>query len=466
MSGNMNEGRMDQLYRLRPRALWLAFKSEPAYFWMLCFYLFLEYVRPQTIYPAIDVIPYAQLAITTTAVLYLLNARRAPTKSPANILMGLFLITILISSAFAYVPGEAFRSLHVFFAWFIVYYLIINVVNTEKRFFVFLFLYILWNFKMTQHGFLSWASRGFGYEGWGVTGAPGWFHNSGEFGIQLSMFIPLSIYFVWALQHYWGFIKTALLLLLPVTALGSVVATNSRGALLAVAAAACWMVLKSNRKIAAVVLALAASLVVYLNIPEQSLARLQASGADYTSHTRMQRWKDGISIMNDHPLFGVGYGNWMRYYSENYPPFVGVEPWGLPHNIFIDAGAELGYTGLTLFVLMMLYVFMTNHRTRKLALLIDNRFIYYMTHALDAGMVGFIVSGSFVSVLFYPYFWVALAFTVALNNVAVNAVNAVRTGSPVRQRPMRLRRHAATEVVQTDTGFGRATPGPALSGQE
>ena len=408
---------MDQLYQLKPKALWQAFRKESLSYWLICFYLFLEYVRPQTIYPAIDVLPWAFVTIMATVALSFHEGNRFRVKNVENVLFVLFFLTMVFSSMLAYSPPDSFDKLSIYIAWILVYFLIINIVNTESRYFVFLVLYILWNFKMTQHGFRSWAERGFSYEDWGVSGTPGWFQNSGEFGIQLCIFIPLLLYFITALWKQWGNITRLILLLVALTAFGSVLATNSRGALLGVAGALTWMLLKSSKKIAAMAVILPIAAVAYYSIPQQTIERFEGAGDDYTSQSRLKRWTDGLDIMNDNPVLGIGYANWPRYYRENYPPAEGLEPWGLPHNIFVDAGAELGYTGLILFVLMIVFTFVNNYRTRKIALQLQDKVTYHLAHGLDAGMIGFLISGSFVSVLFYPYFWIGMAFTVALNNV-------------------------------------------------
>ena len=49
---------MDKLYTLNPRALWSQFRKEHFAFWMICLYLIMEYVRPQSIYPGLDFLPW------------------------------------------------------------------------------------------------------------------------------------------------------------------------------------------------------------------------------------------------------------------------------------------------------------------------------------------------------------------------------------------------------------------------
>jgi hypothetical protein len=78
----------------------------------------------------------------------------------------------------------------------------------------------------------------------------------------------------------------------------------------------------------------------------------------------------------------------------------------------------LGVIGFLLYVLMALFIFRLNARTRSIARQGDNKFIQYMAHGLDGGLVGFLVSTIFFSELFYPNFWVQLSMTVALHAVA------------------------------------------------
>ena len=139
--------------------------------------------------------------------------------------------------------------------------------------------------------------------------------------------------------------------------------------------------------------------------------------------------------MQAHPLLGVGYKNWLSYVTFEVPEGL---IWGriqLPHNIFIQAGAELGYTGLICFVLMAIYVFIVNARTRVLGKQLHNKFLTYMTYGLDAGMVGYLVAGFFVTVLYYPFFWIQMAMTVALH--AITTQQAALVGEKVHERHTR-----------------------------
>ena len=100
----------------------------------------------------------------------------------------------------------------------------------------------------------------------------------------------------------------------------------------------------------------------------------------------------------------------------------------LAHNIFVQVGAELGYLGLLAFLLMIAAKFNVNAKTRRLARTTpgDNRFIYAMAFGLDGAMVGYLASGFFITVFYYPYFWINLAMTIALHRSMVRKVREAR----------------------------------------
>ncbi|MBI5451172.1 MAG: O-antigen ligase family protein [Gammaproteobacteria bacterium] len=316
---------------------------------------------------------------------------------------------------FAYSTAMSLDNIELIFSWYLIYFLIIKVVNNEKRFFIFLLLYFLFNFKMSQHGFISWATNGFSFRTWGATGAPGWFHNSGEFGIEMCIFIPLLICFMASIRKNINNLRYAILIIVLITALGSIVASSSRGAVLGLAAMGIYAILKSKLSIKVVLAISLISIVSIYFMPAEFIQRFIEMGEDKSSVSRLTYWKAGIDMLKDNPVFGIGYNNWMLYYEKYYAIGGRVQ---LPHNVFIQAASELGLAGLFGFVLMIIYSLIINMRTRKISILNSNNFIYWMSHGFDIALVGMLTSGFFVTVLYYPFFWIYISFVVALNNVA------------------------------------------------
>ncbi len=90
--------------------------------------------------------------------------------------------------------------------------------------------------------------------------------------------------------------------------------------------------------------------------------------------------------------------------------------------MFIQASSELGIAGLVVILLVFLTAF---HRHRLLRKVFADRgevgrFPYHLSHGLDASLVGLAVSGSFLTVLYYPHLWLLLGVSAAATNVALN----------------------------------------------
>jgi len=183
-----------------------------------------------------------------------------------------------------------------------------------------------------------------------------------------------------------------------------------------------FFLLKSKYKIKGTIALLLILGAVYLAIPEEQKMRFQQAGDDQTSIARIERWEKGLEMARRYPLLGVGYKNWE---IADRRLFFGGGAYC--HNIFVECMSELGYSGLAVFILMIVYTFINNHGTRKIAIeqLGGNKFISYMAHGLDGALVGYLVSGFFVTVLYYPYFWINLAMTVALNQAAKNKISEI-----------------------------------------
>ena len=426
---------ISDFYAVRIKSLWRGFRQEHLSFWFLNAYFFFEYVRPQQIYPAIDVIPWAQTMLMATVISIYSDKSVRWVSNIENKLLILFCFIIVLSGIFAFKPSVSWADWQLMFNWVLVYFLLVLIVNSERRLFLFTLLYLLFSFKMAQHGFFSWARRGFSFTNWGLIGAGGWFQNSGEFAIQMLIFSTLSAAFVMALKEHWRRLKRWFFYMMPFMGVMSVMGASSRGAQLGLAAIGVYLLIKSKAGLKTYIYLALLALLLFFVLPEEQIERFSSIGEDKTSILRLAYWNYGLDVMQAHPLLGVGYKNWLSYVTFEVPEGL---IWGriqLPHNIFIQAGAELGYTGLICFVLMAIYVFIVNARTRVLGKRLHNKFLTYMTYGLDAGMVGYLVAGFFVTVLYYPFFWIQMAMTVALH--AITTQQAALVGEKVHERHTR-----------------------------
>lgn len=403
----------DELYSLRIGPIAAYILSERLVFILICTYLFFEYFRPQSIYPVLYPVPWTQITIIGALLTYIVDTNRPMVaRNAATYLMIAYFLIVLLSSLFGYAPELSFDRLRKFGDWLIIYFLISHIIATRERFFIFFLSFLLYNLKMSQHAFISWAKRGFTYENWGVTGAPGWFHNSGELGIQMCIFVPLSIATIFALKPYIGRLYFAGLWILPVSGIGAVIASSSRGAIAGLFAVGVWSLAQTKYFFRASAGLLCILVIALWIMPDDFAKRFEDAGEDRNSLHRLERWEDGLAAMNQHPILGVGFDIWPEYYRATHSPDYPGTP--LVHNVFVQTGSELGYSGLIVFLLLITSTFLMTKQIRVVSVERSDRFSSVLSRGFDGALIGYLVSASFVTVQYYPYFWINLAMVVAL----------------------------------------------------
>jgi putative inorganic carbon (hco3(-)) transporter len=415
---------MAELLALRARTLWQFFRAQNLAFWAMCFYLVVEYVRPQQMFAPIYGAPLGKIGLGVAVLALLLSGRFFVMKGPATWLFIAFTGVILMSSSAAFDSTMAFQEFReLWLPWILVFFLIISVVDTEPKFLFFVLLWLMCHYYMSQGGFKQFAFRGFRFAPWGITGQPGWFHNSGEFAIAMCMLAAVSWHFYQAAKPYLSKWRKVFVLGMPFTASMSVLGSSSRGAVLALGAVGFWILLRTKHRVRAITAIVVLGVVGWVVLPAEQKARFSSAGEDVTSVRRLIYWKAGLKMAQEHPVLGIGFGNWVPYYRAFYKASDDTGVWfvQVSHNIFIQCMAELGYTGLLIFVALIVATLVVNSDTRKRASRgpdPPNNFIIQMSIGLDSAMVSYLVAGFFVTVLYYPFFWVNLAFTVALNSIA------------------------------------------------
>jgi hypothetical protein len=390
-------------------------RQSPA-FWATFLYIFFEYVRPQSIYEWMDVAPWSKILLFSAGGFTLLEGRVRFTSKVLWGAIALFTVVIVASSLTAQYQAVSWANKDIWINWLLLMLIVGAGVKTRTEFMLHLLGFVLWNLKMSQHGVQGWVLSGGSFVKIGVGGAPGWFRNSGEFGIEMCVFMPIVGYL--ALGVWPRLSKNRRLIIMGIfaSAVISIIASSSRGALLGAVGVAAWVILRSPYRLRAIAIMLPLAALTWIILPEGNKARWQTAGDDPDSQRRITYWTHAIEITKNHPMLGIGYKNWLPYYRTRYDP-----KGELPHNYLAEAGAELGFSGLLVFVGMTGAFFWQNARTRRKVAATGrspDRFLWAMTYGLDGAMMGFLVSGFFVTVLYYPYYWMNIALAMALTRVA------------------------------------------------
>jgi probable O-glycosylation ligase (exosortase A-associated) len=155
-------------------------------------------------------------------------------------------------------------------------------------------------------------------------------------------------------------------------------------------------------------------LFIVAGISERSSGGASEEGIDESAMGRLYAWEAAWNMALDNPIFGVGISNFYYnyfYYSAHWD--------GLNHAVhstWFGVLAESGFVGLILFVSLIVSTLLSSLKMLKN---IDDEHhtpgIRVALNAAPAGIIGFIISGTFLTQGFIWPIYLQIALVIALN---------------------------------------------------
>lgn len=375
---------------------------------MVALYLVLSYMRPQAIIPALDFLPWTQLAILAGLSWAISQNNLRLDKSFSSTL---FFALICTLSAFSSEYADYSTSkLNTIFTWLVEIVFFVSCIRTKREFHFNLILLFIIFFKITLFGARTWAQRGFAFKDYGIAGPPGFFANSGELSLIVAMIT------IWSATYLYSRKAPLVYYILPLTGVMTVLAASSRGGQLALLAGFVWFFLISGKlKLKYIILFSFALFLSFHFLPEKQKERFTSAGEDSTSTSRLLYWGKGLEMANKHPWLGVGYYSFPLYFHDYYSSELPEEmAWSkrkeVAHNSFIEVLSGTGYIGLILYLYLHFLIYLNSRRYGKLVKL-QNPAYSPFAKGLSAGLICYIVGSFFMSVAFYPYVYLMLMLT-------------------------------------------------------
>jgi probable O-glycosylation ligase (exosortase A-associated) len=234
----------------------------------------------------------------------------------------------------------------------------------------------------------------------------------------------------------------------------AIVASQSRGATLGMAAVFGYMWWRSPRKGTGVIILMMAAFALLLYAPDvyfQRLSTLSAPQQESSADGRLHAWRAGYNMALDNVL-GVGAGN----FPNNFPKYRAADAptrWMTAHSMYFLVLGELGFLGLLLVLKLVFGNIRSNVRLRKRLAQQDPVKFATDIRSLDlfnAGVIGFAVAGAFLSVTYYPHIFVLGGLAIALRRVIAEEAGLVDEVAAVKRPGVRrLGTRPKSEVVAT-----------------
>ena len=400
-------------------------------FYLILFYLIVEYARPANPMKISMII----------SVLLFLNWVALPKKqwSPQIICFYLLLGVIGVTGPFAlnnYAIWMGFRTMTVQLAFICVP--IIHFALSLRKISIFMNTLIAVLSYVAIYGILH-----------GGRGPGGHIGDQNDLALALNSVIPFAFF---SLLFAKNLMQKALFGCAFGLMVASVVATLSRGGFVGLVPVLLYCFVFAPKKAAMIAIGIALTFGVWMYTPDNywtEMGTIQETVEGSKQENRDNRyefWEIAGRMFYDHPILGVGLGNFpynaSRYQSkEQFDRLERVVAGQAVHSLYFSMLSELGLSGFLIFFAILMYNFRytsfiistaknwgkdQGHLRKSMPAGESEEFFHdlekarYYAHALRASMCGYLVSGIFLSVFTYPHFWLVTALIVTLNVIVTN----------------------------------------------
>lgn len=266
----------------------------------------------------------------------------------------------------------------------------------------------------------------------------GSFSNSNDFAAHLLFALPFVLFVVLSPRSSRIFRVIGVLVL--IYGLFLILDTASRGALVALGMVALYVFWRGTAPVRVTMLVglpVLAFLAVTV-LPGSVLRRLQTfststvktdmASIDAAESARVRQYEFDTSVRytREHPLFGVGPGEFATYEGQGEKTIGQHGTWLQTHNLFTQISSECGIPALLFFLAAVGSTFLLILRVQKQARQHGLREISMAAFCLGAAMVGFLAADTFLNLAYRFYFPALTGLAILLYSSAQAQIDALK----------------------------------------
>ena len=379
--------------------------------------------------------PFALIVALVTLVSML--SSREPKKMPwtrESIVLLIFIAWMLLTTIFAAYPDLAWVHFEKVAKILLMVYVTMILMQSKERINQLVWVVALsLAFYGVKGGLFTIANGGVFH----VRGPEGSFiGGDNEMGLALIMTIPLLRYLQLTTRKTWiRYAMIAAMLLSAIAAIGS----QSRGAMLGIAAMGVFLWLKSRNKVFTALLGVVATVMVFAIMPQQWFDRMSTIKhyeQDSSAMGRMNAWRMALNLAEHRPL-GGGFDTFQPEMFFAYAP--DPEDTHDSHSIYFEVLGEHGFVGLALFLLLGLMTWRSATwiiaRVRKRP---ERRWAGDLAAMIQVSLVGYATAGAFLGLAYFDFYYTLIAIIVLCKTVLASenaSIEPKRVGSS-RYQPL------------------------------
>lgn len=367
----------------------------------------------------------AVAAIATVIGLLMTKERQNPFAESPAIWLALFVVWICIGYPFSYNVDGSWEMLTKVLKIDIMVLVTLMILKSRRHIELFVWVVVAsLGFYGVKGGIFTIANGG-NYRVWGPGGFIG---GNNELALALIMIIPFMRYIQLQATNKWIQHGLSLSMLLTATAsLGS----HSRGALLAIAAMAFYLWLKSTKKLTFGIVLACAGISMIIFMPEQWSDRMntiQTYEQDSSAMGRINAWWAAFNVAKEH-LTGAGFDMYnFQIFARFAPDPLDVHA---AHSIYFQVLGEHGFVGLILFFGIWYSVWrMAGSIIRTTAKDPEVAWCKHLAAMCQVSLVGYAIGGAFLSLAYYD-----LPYDTLIICILVNRWLIARQAVPKHQLP-------------------------------
>ncbi|MBE9520947.1 MAG: putative O-glycosylation ligase, exosortase A system-associated, partial [Proteobacteria bacterium] len=212
---------------------------------------------------------------------------------------------------------------------------------------------------------------------------------------------------------------TVAMLLTGIAAIG----TQSRGALVGMAAMGTFLWLKSRNRIFTLLSILVVVGALAVIMPQEwydRMSTIEAYEEDKSALSRINAWWMAFNIASTR-ITGGGFEAFVPWAIRHYAPdpSMGADA----HSIYFEIMAEHGFIGFTMFMLLALFTWSTGSRIRRLAKhRSETRWAADLASMVQVSMIGYAASGAFLGLAYFDLYYTLIAIMVVCKLVVMEEI--------------------------------------------